>query len=284
MAAPTDPDAADWLGACRRSVTAIRSMLGEHPTIADRVRETGTRGEGGDRTLLIDQAAEDVVFGELEKLHDRGARFKAISEERGVVDFGSDDVLVVIDPIDGSTNAKRGLPHFALSLAVAYGHTMADVEFGFVQDFGPREEWVAWRGRGAQLDGVRLDPTLGERRTRDGKLEVIGVESADPRWVMQSVDALAEAAHRMRAIGAIAVSLCQVAAARFDAMASLKRSRAVDAAAAQLIVREAGGLVSFIAYDDPLGAPLDLEPRSPVIAARTPEGLAAAATLPVWPT
>jgi myo-inositol-1(or 4)-monophosphatase len=94
---------------------------------------------------------------------------------------------------------------------------------------------------------------------------------------------MAEAAHRMRAIGAIAVSLCQVAAARFDAMASLRRCRAVDAAAAQLIVREAGGLVSFIAYDDPLAAPLDLEPHSPVIAARTPEGLASAATLPLWP-
>jgi myo-inositol-1(or 4)-monophosphatase len=283
MAAPSDPDATDWLGACRRSVTAIRGMLVEHATIADRVRETGTRGEGGDRTLLIDEAAEDVVFAELERLHDGGARFTAVSEERGVVGFGSRDVLVVIDPIDGSTNAKRGLPHYALSVAVAYGDTMADVVFGFVQDFGPEEEWVAWRGRGAQLDGVPLDPALGERRTRDGKLEVIGVESADPRWVMQSVDALAEAAHRMRAIGAIAVSLCQVAAARFDAMASLKRSRAVDAAAAQLIVREAGGLVSFVAYDDPLGAPLDLEPHSPVIAARTEAGLAAAATLPVWP-
>jgi myo-inositol-1(or 4)-monophosphatase len=283
MAAPSDPDATDWLGACRRSVTQIRGMLGSRPTIAERVRETGTRGGGGDRTLLIDAAAEDFVFAELERLHAGGARFTAVSEERGVVDFGSTDVRVVIDPIDGSTNAKRGLPHYALSLAVAYGDTMADVVFGFVQDFGPEEEWVAWRGRGAQLDGVPLDPSVGERRTRDGKLEVIGVESADPRWVMQSVDALAEAAHRMRAIGAIAVSLCQVAAARFDAMASLKRSRAVDAAAAQLIVREAGGLVSFVAYDDPLGAPLDLEPHSPVIAARTEAGLAAAATLPVWP-
>jgi myo-inositol-1(or 4)-monophosphatase len=66
-------------------------------------------------------------------------------------------------------------------------------------------------------------------------------------------------------------------------MASLKRCRAVDAAAAQLIVREAGGLVSFVAYDDPLAAPLDLVPHSPVIAARTEAGLAAAATLPVWP-
>jgi myo-inositol-1(or 4)-monophosphatase len=63
----------------------------------------------------------------------------------------------------------------------------------------------------------------------------------------------------------------------------LKRTRAVDAAAAQLIVREAGGHVSFIAYDDPLGAPLDLVPRSPVIAARTAEGLAEVARVPVWP-
>jgi myo-inositol-1(or 4)-monophosphatase len=70
-------------------------------------------------------------------------------------------------------------------------------------------------------------------------------------------------------MGTIASSLCQVAAARFDGMVSLRRSRAVDAAAGQLIVREAGGLVSFSEYDDPLAAPLDTEPRSPVIAARS---------------
>ncbi|HEY6886728.1 MAG TPA: inositol monophosphatase family protein [Solirubrobacter sp.] len=283
MAAESPADAPDWLGACRRSVAAIRTMLSDKPTIAERVIETGTRGEGGDRTLEIDQAAEDVVFGELQRLYDAGARFTAVSEERGVVSFGSDELFVVIDPIDGSLNAKRGLPHFALSVAVADGPTMADVFFGFVQDFGPREEWLALRGEGAWLDGVVLDPTLVERRNRLGKLEVVGVESADPRWVVQSVDALEETTHRIRAIGAIAVSLCQVAAARFDAMASLKRCRAVDAAAAQLIVREAGGLVSFIAFEDPLAAPLDLEGHSPVIAARTAAGLADIAKVPVWP-
>jgi myo-inositol-1(or 4)-monophosphatase len=273
----------DWLGASRRAAAALRTMLAERVTIAERVIETGTRGEGGDRTLEIDQAAEDVVFRELQRLHDAGARFTAVSEERGVVDFGSDALQVVIDPIDGSLNAKRGLPHHALSIAVADGPTMADVFFGFVQDFGPREEWLARRGEGAWLDGLRLDPTIGERRNQAGKLEVVGVESADPRWIVGSVDALAETAHRIRAIGAIAVSLCQVAAARFDAMASLKRCRAVDAAAAQLIVREAGGLVSFIAFDDPLAAPLDLEGHSPVIAARTAEGLRDVAKVPVWP-
>src|SRR3954465_5058008 len=234
-----DP-APDWLGVCRRASAAIREMLEGKPTIAERVIETGTRGEGGDQTLEIDAIAEDLLFAELQALYDNGARFTAVSEERGVVDFGGNGTQVVIDPIDGSVNAKRGLPHFALSVAVAEGTTMADVTFGFVQDFGPDEEFVAWRGHGAELDGVRLDPSLVERRTPNGKLEVLGIESADPRWVVQSAEELAATAHRLRAIGSMAVSLCSVAAARFDAMASLKRCRAVDVAAAQLILREAG--------------------------------------------
>src|SRR3954471_24115814 len=118
MDSAPDSDAPDWLGACRRSSAAIRDMLAGRPTIAERVKETGTRGEGGDQTLLIDEAAEDVVFAALQRPSDAGARFTAVSEERGIVDFGSPEVRVVIDPIDGSVNAKRGLPHFALSLAV----------------------------------------------------------------------------------------------------------------------------------------------------------------------
>jgi myo-inositol-1(or 4)-monophosphatase len=270
----------DWLGASRRAAAGMRTMLAEHPTIAERVVETGTRGEGGDRTLEIDAAAEEIVFRELEALHDAGARFTAVSEERGTIDFGSDDTVVVVDPIDGSLNAKRGLPHHALSIAVADGPTMAEVHFGFVQDFGPGEEWVARRGEGAWLNGIGLDASLGERRVRD-RLEIVGVESADPRWVAARASQLEDVAHRLRAIGAIASSLCQVAGARLDGMMSLRRCRAVDAAAAQLVVREAGGHVAFIAYDDPLGAPLDLEPHSPVVAARTPEGLEALSAVPM---
>jgi myo-inositol-1(or 4)-monophosphatase len=75
--------------------------------------------------------------------------------------------------------------------------------------------------------------------------------------------------------------LCQVAAARFDGMVTLRNCRAVDAAAAQLIVREAGGQVAFTACGSPLGAPLDLAPRSPVVAARTAEGLAQLVGVPV---
>jgi myo-inositol-1(or 4)-monophosphatase len=279
MAAATELSAEDWLGACRRAAEGLRGVLREYPTSRERVVETGERGEGGDRTLVIDAAAEDVVFAELERLYGAGYRFTAVSEERGTVGFGGEGLIVVIDPIDGSLNAKRGLPHHALSVAVADGPTMADVLFGYVFDLGPGEEWHAVRGQGAFLDGRRLDPPP-ERRGRHDRLELVAVESADPRWIAASAEALCHVANRVRALGSIAVALCQVAAARVDGMATLWRCRAVDAAAAQLIVRESGGLVRFTAMDQPLGAPLDLEPHSPVVAARTAAALDELATVP----
>jgi myo-inositol-1(or 4)-monophosphatase len=265
---------ADWLNACRRATEAITVMLAGRSTTAERAVETGTTGSGGDHTLEIDDAAEALVFDELERLHRQGHRFSAISEERGAVDFGDPQVLVVIDPIDGSLNAKRGLAHHALSVAVATGATMADVQFGFVHDFGPGEEWWAASGEGAFLNGSRLDPNISERRGPDGRIEVVGIESADPRWLKGSIDILIERAYRLRALGAIAPSLCQVAAGRFDGLVSLRGCRAVDAAAAQLVVREAGGLVSFPKFEHRLAAPLDLVPHSPVVAARTDVSLA----------
>ena len=271
---------ADWLAVCRRAVTGLERMLAEVPTTKERAQETGTRGSGGDRTLEIDSGAEQLVFDELDGLREEGYRFCAVSEERGVISYGDHEVRVIIDPIDGSLNAKRGIPSYALSIAVADGETMADVAFGFVHDFGPGEQWWAWRGEGAWLDGERLDPTLAERRGRDGRLEVLGIESADPRWIAASIEALQDSAYRLRALGTIAASLCQVAAARFDGMVSLRRSRGVDAAAGQLIVREAGGHVSFPWCDHPLGAPLTADPASPVIAARSQETLAMLERIP----
>jgi myo-inositol-1(or 4)-monophosphatase len=273
----------DWLELCRRATDALRGILADSPSTAERVREVGTRGEGGDRTLVIDAAAEDAVFEQLEALHDEGLRFTAVSEERGTIDFGDPEVLVVVDPIDGSVNAKRGLPHHSISIAVARGATMADVFFGYVYDFGPGEEWIARRDKGAWLNRRRLPVDAGERRGHDGRLELLGIESADPRWVRDAADALAESCYRLRALGTMASTVCQVAAARLDGMVSLKRCRAVDVAAAQLIVREAGGFVAFPWFDEPLGAPLDIPPHSPIVAARTEATLAELAGIPAKP-
>lgn len=286
MSFPPPPDPATWIAAFNRATDAVRSYLATITTTAERLEETGERGEGGDRTLTLDAGAEDVIFAELDRLHDGGARFTALSEERGTVDYGSRDVLVVIDPIDGSMNAKRGLPSHAVSIAVAVGSnvaengTMADVVCGLVADLGVNERWTAIRGEGAWLNGEPFDAPAEERLTSAGLLELVAIESAHPRHVLASGNALLEHVHRLRATGAIAISLCQVAAGRVDAMASLSGCRAVDAAAGQLIVVESGGVVSFGDLDDPLNTPLDLEPREPVVAARTRAGLTRIATVP----
>ena len=122
-------------------------------------------GEGGDDTTAIDAAAEDAVVARLEALE---ADFLLVSEELGERAFGSGGpTRVVVDPIDGSVNAKRGIPFFSLSLAVADGPTMGDVTFGYVYDFGAREEWVAERGRGARLERPAARRPAAEGPDRD---------------------------------------------------------------------------------------------------------------------
>jgi myo-inositol-1(or 4)-monophosphatase len=274
MAGMDDPASAldaDWLGVCRRAAGELQAMFAAHPTTTERAVGFG-RGEGGDETLLVDREAEEAIFEQLERLHAEGHRFSAISEERGEVDFGGGPVRVVIDPIDGSLNAKRGLPHHAMSIAVADGPMMSDVAFGYVFDFGTGEEFSARRGAGAFLNGERLQ-NLPERRKANGKLEIVAIESADPRWLAPAIEPLGEIAHRLRALGTIAVALCQVAATRVDGLVTLWRVRSVDCAAGQLIVTESGGVVGFGGAEDRRDVELDLVPREPMAAARSERAL-----------
>ncbi len=259
---------ADWPAICRRIVAAQRPIFAAALTSEERTVYEGV-GEGGDRTLVIDRQCEDVVFAELEKLAGEGASFVAVSEERGEVAFGSGgEQRVVIDPIDGSLNARRTIPSFAVSIAVASGPSMADVEFGFVHDFGADEEFVAGRGGGAQLNGRPVAVSAEAER-----LEVVGVESVEPEWSLPAFEALAGKVYRLRVVGSIAITAAYVGAGRFDAMLSLRSCRSVDAAAAQLIVREAGGAVAF--GDLELSeAMLDLDSRYPIAAASGEDGLA----------
>jgi myo-inositol-1(or 4)-monophosphatase len=252
---------ADWLGICRRIVAAQRQIFAAASTREERTVYEGL-GEGGDRALAIDRRCEEIVFSELEALAASGASFVAVSEERGEVPFGAGGpARVVIDPIDGSLNARRTIPSHSLSIALASGPSMADVEFGFVHDFGAEEEFVGRRGEGASAGGSPARVAAGGER-----LEVVGLESAEPEWALPAVEALAGKAYRLRVVGSIAITAAYVAAGRFDAMLSLRPCRSVDAAATQLIVREAGGAVAFgdLALAE---AVLDLEARYPIAAA-----------------
>ena len=216
-------------------------------------------------TLVIDQAAEDAILRELEALE---LPLTVISEERGNIDLhGGSGARIVVDPIDGSRNAKRGIPAYSVSIAVADGPTIGDVKFAYVHDLALGEDWHAAPGQGAFLNGARLAPLPGDR-----ELEILAVEISDPKLLLKSAEALvATGAQRLRALGSFALALCWVAAGRYDALATLAASRSVDFAAGQLIVAEAGGAVAMPDAGGDVGATsLDLTTRTRVMAAANP--------------
>jgi myo-inositol-1(or 4)-monophosphatase len=245
------------LALCRGAAEDVRVALAELPSRAER-EPVLARGQGGDDTTAIDAAAERAILARFE-----GVDATLISEEAGEV--GNGELRIVIDPIDGSLNAKRGIPFFSLSIAVASGDTMRDVEFAYVYDFGSGEEWTARRGEGAFLDGARL----GAQRPKE-RIEILAFEATLTAEVADRAAAFKGIAYRIRIMGSLALSLCHLAAGRFDAVCSLKPYRSVDVAAGQLLVRECGLSITNADGDGSFDhAPLDLVPRSRIVAAGT---------------
>jgi myo-inositol-1(or 4)-monophosphatase len=249
----------DWLALCRAAVEDVRGVLVELPLRSDRDPVVGS-GKGGDETTAIDAAAERAILARFAGLDG----LTIVSEEVGTI--GSGETFVVIDPIDGSLNAKRGIGFFAVSIAVASGPTMGDVDFGFVHDFGTQEEWTATRGEGARLDGRPLDGALPK-----DQIEILAFEATRTASVAEKAAAVVDLAYRLRIMGSLALSLCHLAAGRLDAVCSLKPARAVDIAAAQLLVLERGLAIDLPDAPPFAAAPLDLEGRSRVVAAGTPD-------------
>ena len=248
-----------WLGVCRACVADVRGVLDDLPTRVEREPIVGT-GLGGDETTAVDKAAEAAILARLQVLDD----VTILSEEVGRLGDGA--TFVVVDPIDGSLNAKRGIPFFAVSIAVADGGRMGDVHFGYVYDFGSGEEWVARRGGGATLNGAPL--TVRPKET----IEILAFEATRSALIARDAPKVADLAYRLRIMGSLALSLCHLAAGRIDAVCSLRGARSVDIAAAQLLVREAGLAIEL--FDDERTfeeAELDLEGRSRVAAAGTLE-------------
>lgn len=257
-------DSETWLRACRAAAEAAQAGLAELPDRAARERALG-RGEGGDETVAVDDVAERAVLAELERLHRLGHEFTVLSEELGERAFGSSPVRVVVDPVDGSANAKRAIPFYSLSIAVSSGPQMGDVEVAYVKDFGSGEEWTAVRGRGAWLDGS----ALGSERPKDPP-EVLSLEATRTALVVEYGGALASVAERLRIMGSCALSLCHFAAGRVDAVCTLRPVRCVDIAAAQLLASEHDLPVRLTDGTQLADAPLNLAHRSRVVAAARP--------------
>jgi myo-inositol-1(or 4)-monophosphatase len=146
------------------------------------------------------------------------------------------DALWVVDPIDGTTNFVRGIPHFAVAIGfVAAGRT----ELGVIHDVMAGELYSCRRGLGAEMNGQRIHV----RATADMKEAVIGFGhsgNADPHGFVQVIERMLEAGAEFRRFGSAALMLSYTAIGRLDAFWQTHLSP-WDALAGMLLVEEAGG-------------------------------------------
>jgi myo-inositol-1(or 4)-monophosphatase len=254
-----------WLPIFRGIAAEVR--LGIAPLVGTRRgQEVVGRGAGGDRTVYLDAIAEGIVLRHLETAYRSGLRFRLLSEELGARDFGGSD-LVLVDPLDGSLNAKFGVPYYAITLAVSAGDRLKDVRVAFVVNLVSQEEFSAERGQGAFRNTSRLRSAEG---SSNGRFGIVQVDAPHPLDALDRVRAVLARADRLRILGSAALNLCLTATGGIAVQLAPLPVRTFDLAGPLLILSEAGGLATTLD-----GGPLDdlssgLTARSTLLAAGSP--------------
>jgi fructose-1,6-bisphosphatase/inositol monophosphatase family enzyme len=170
-----------------------------------------------------DLAADAAALAVLER-----AGAGVLSEESGLRD-GDASLLVVVDPLDGSTNAAQGIPWFATALcAVDADGPLA----ALVVNLAGGDRFEARRGEGARRDGRLLSPSS----CGDVGAAIVGLSGLPPRWLGWK---------QYRALGAVALDLCAVASGVLDGYLDCSQNAhgVWDYLAGWLICREAGAVV-----------------------------------------
>jgi myo-inositol-1(or 4)-monophosphatase len=201
-----------------------------------------TEKSTNDYVTEIDKGAEDIILSLLRKTYpDHGF----VAEESGTTASDS-DYQWFIDPLDGTTNFIRGIPHYAVSIACQF---QGKLEHAVVYNPVTREEFTASRGRGAQVNGRRI--RVSKRAHLDGALLGTGIPFRNHHH--EHMDAylavlgeLAQQTAGIRRAGSAALDLAYVAAGRFDAFWEMGL-QSWDIAAGALLIQEAGGLMSDFA-------------------------------------
>ena len=266
--------ASPWLPIFAGIAADIRSQLG--PLAGSRRgREVVGTGAGGDRTVVLDAVAEEIAVRHLEKAYRSGLRFRLLSEELGARDFGGDPV-VLIDPLDGSLNAKQGVPYYAVVLALAHGDTLGDVELALVHNLATADEFTAQRGGGAHRNG-RPIPSQGPEPA--DRYPLVQLEAPRPLEAVERARAVIERAERLRVLGSVGLNLCHTATGAISLTLAPLPVRAFDLAGPLLILREAGGSATDFEGSDLAPVASALSSRTTLLAAATPAGHARALEL-----
>lgn len=196
------------------------------------------RGAGGDRTFPVDKWAEDIIIAELDKAHRQGESFTLISEEVGIRKFGDGTKVVLVDPIDGSNNAKNGVPFFAMAIALLNGNTLSDLAVGYVINLAVEDEFWAIRGQGAYKNGLPI------RTPATDAITIVAFEASNPAQDIPRIFPLIAQAKRIRCFGSTALDLVYLASGAISVFATATASRTFDYAAGMLILKEADGVIT----------------------------------------
>jgi len=221
-------------------------------------------GAGGDVIKKIDLVAEGAL---IKTLRDHGVSCTLISEEGGTKEVGPEPsgLYLTADPLDGTTNAVRGLPFMAVSIAVSRTPYLQDVETALVCDLFHNVTYTAEQGQGAFRNGGKIKPSL----TSSLEEAVVGIDFNTFKigeLITRLTPVLRETKH-LRHFGANALEICYVADGNTDAFIDLRgKLRVTDIAAAYLILREAGG-VMVTPEGTKINVPLEAAQRVSFIAA-----------------
>ena len=216
----------------------------------------------------MDQLAEEIAVRHLEQAYRSGARFHLISEELGERSYDGSTV-VLVDPLDGSFNAKHGLPYYSVVLAAGKGDRIADMELGYVLNLVTGDEFYAESGAGAHRNGERLQP---DAAPFDGRtFSVVQLDGPTGIAARGPCDVLLAQAERTRQLGSAGLNLCHTATGGITLQLAPVPVRAFDLAGPLLILREAGGVASNLD-----GASLDqiscrLDSRTTLLASASAE-------------
>lgn len=227
--------------------------------LADALAELDDWGLSGTKP---GQYNHDVVADELLLQPLLAEGFRVLTEESGLVEpeaVQHEGISLVVDPVDGSTNASHGLPWYATSLCAVDGDGALAAH---VVNLATGRRFQAVRGEGIEVDAEQPDDRAFQPsdcvELSDALVAFSGLPPSHGGW------------RQYRAYGAAALDICAVAGGSFDGFVDIDSAHGVwDYIGAQLICQEAGGIVA-----DGLGrdlVTLDAEARRAPIAAATPE-------------
>jgi myo-inositol-1(or 4)-monophosphatase len=237
----------------------------------------------GDATYEVDVPVEAAVK---EYYSGLGVPSRVMTEDAGAVDYGENPQhIYLIDPLDGSRNARRNLPFHCCSIAVydVNATELSHVLCGVVERFDADEEFVAVKGGGATLNGEPIKPS--SKSTLDDAVLSLGAHFAGavPLFAesMGRLNELVERDERsvwIKCYGATALELAYLACGRIDLIYDIRAStsfkatpKTYDIAAGILLAREADAVVEYGGDMLPQELPVDPNVSVQVVGAGNPQ-------------